>query len=98
MPETNYLHDGQVYSPNGRRVKGPPPPIKDEGDPMSDKPVWVPIALPEDEARATLNALRAVFTQLTTLGKASEAPELARAMMRVAEACDKAREEAAARA
>lgn len=38
MPESTYLHNGQVYSPHGGRCVGPPPPIKDEGDPMT---IWV---------------------------------------------------------
>lgn len=50
---------------------------------------FVPIVLPEDEARATLNAVRAVFAQLTALNKAGEAPELARAMVAIARAIDK---------
>lgn len=65
---------------------------------MDDLPLWVPIALPEDEARATFNALRAVFAQLTMAGKAAEAPEISRAMLKVGEALDRAREEAALRA
>lgn len=50
----------------------------------------MPIALPEDEARAAFNAMRSVFATLTHLGKASEAPELARAMYATAKAIDKA--------
>lgn len=64
---------------------------------MAEKPVWVPIALPEDEAHATLGAVRYAFHQATTMGLPQETQgALARAMMKVAEACDKAREEAAA--
>jgi hypothetical protein len=55
--------------------------------------LWVPIALPEDEAIAALNAMRSVFDCLTVLGRASEKPELARAMYATALAIDKAREE-----
>jgi hypothetical protein len=64
-------------------------------DAAGTKPrVWVPIALPEDEARAAVNAMRTVFASLTALGKASEAPELARAMYATARALDRALEEA----
>lgn len=52
--------------------------------------VFVPIVLPEDEARAAFNAMRSVFATLTALGKASEAPELARAMYNTAKAIDEA--------
>jgi hypothetical protein len=54
------------------------------------KPLYVPIALPYDEARAALNACRATFMQLTAMGEAAKAPELARAMYAIAQACDKA--------
>jgi hypothetical protein len=53
---------------------------------------FVPIVLPEDEARATLNAVRAVFAQLTAMRRASETPELARAMLSIATAIDKSLE------
>lgn len=60
--------------------------------PTSSVPVFVPIALPEDEALAAFNACRAVFQQLTALGKAaSDGAELARAMYKMGEALDKAR-------
>jgi hypothetical protein len=64
---------------------------------MSDKPIFVPIALPLNEARATLGAVRYAFHQATTLGLPVEMRgELARAMVTIAHACDKACEEAAA--
>lgn len=65
-----------------------------QSQPSQSATVWVPIALPEDEARAAFNACRAVFAQLTALGEAAQAPELARAMYKIAQACDRAREEA----
>jgi hypothetical protein len=51
-------------------------------------PVFVPIALPLDEAMAAFNACRAVFAQLTVAGKAGEAPALARAMYGLGKAID----------
>lgn len=51
--------------------------------------VFVPVALPLDEARALFNAARATFQQLTVLGQAVEhGGELARGMMRLATAID----------
>lgn len=52
-------------------------------------PIFVPVALPLDEAQALFNAARATFQALTQLGKAgSDGGELARGMMRLAEAID----------
>jgi hypothetical protein len=62
--------------------------------PRQPKPVFVPIALAEDEARAAFNACRATFAQLTAMGEAAALPELARAMYHIGAAIDKAREEA----
>jgi hypothetical protein len=63
---------------------------------VSAKPIWVPIALPEDEAVATLGAVRYAFHQATTMGLPQETQgALARAMLKIAEACDEAREKAA---
>jgi hypothetical protein len=54
-----------------------------------DVPVFVPVALPLDEARALFNAARATFATLTQLGQAGEhGGELARGMMRLATAID----------
>lgn len=63
--------------------------------PRQGKPIWVPVALPLEEARATLGAVRYAFHQATTLGLPQDTQaQLARAMMKIAEACDKACEEA----
>jgi hypothetical protein len=61
---------------------------------MADKPIWVPIALPEDEARATFNALRSIFASLTAMGEIEASAPVARAMYAVGKACDEAREKA----
>lgn len=66
----------------------------DRSNGAAPRPVWVPVALPYEEARAALNACRATFMQLTAMGEAAQAPELARAMVKIAQACDKAYEEA----
>ncbi len=53
------------------------------------KPIFVPVALPLDEAQALFNAARSVFASLTVLGQAAEhGGELARGMMRLATAID----------
>lgn len=52
-------------------------------------PVFVPVALPLDEARALFNAAGSTFHALTQLGQAAEhGGELARGMLRLAEAID----------
>jgi hypothetical protein len=52
--------------------------------------VYVPIALPLNEAQAAFNACRATFQQLTEMGIAADHPALARAMYKIAKAMDKA--------
>lgn len=55
----------------------------------SPTPIFVPVALPLDEAQALFNAARSVFGSLNILGKAgTDGGELARGMMRLAEAID----------
>lgn len=64
--------------------------ITDEPAPTT-KPIFVPIALKDDEARAVFNACRAVFAQLTEMRQAvTHGGELARAMVTIGAAIDKA--------
>lgn len=56
---------------------------------MTTHPVFVPVALPLDEARALFGAARSVFASLTALGEVAEhGGELARGMYRLAQAID----------
>jgi predicted metal-binding protein len=56
-------------------------------------PLFVPVALRDDEAHALLNAARSIFQSLTALGlAATDGGELARGMVTLAKAIEKAEE------
>lgn len=62
---------------------------------MTGKPIYVPIALSAEEAHATLGAVRYTFHQAGAMGLSQDQHgQLARAMVTIAEACDKAHAEA----